>query len=93
MDNELRIKRVKEGIEMLENGVDPVEKWIDLYDWVIPSEELIDHIGLSQKGKDILYINTVWEEGIKNGFKEGGIFDTKIMLHNWKRFLELIEKL
>ena len=89
-NNELRKKRVLEGIAMLEIGKDPSDRMDDDRSG---SVWIIEQIGVSELGCHILYINQPDEYGIKNGFKEGNSCDTKIMLHNWKRFYELIKDL
>ncbi len=91
MDNALRIKRVKEGIKLLEKGIDPADAWG--HEWLIICEELSRNLGLSEKGLDILYVNSPDSEAQKHGFVWSTCFDTVAMLHNWKRFLELIEKM
>lgn len=96
MDNKLRIKRVKEGIKLLENGIDPGKHNShpkQPNERRMGSDWIYEEIGVSKKGCDILYINKPDEEAIKKGFKTGHFFDTAIMLDNWKRFLELIEKI
>ena len=91
MDNKLRIKRVKEGIKLLENGIDP---WTDLVEKKKLSYTV--YFGLKGLGGDLLYNNGHGvDKGVldDHGFIWDDVHDVKIMLHNWKRFLELIEKL
>lgn len=88
MDNKLRIKRVKAGIKLLEKGIDPAIEW-KLY-----CRQFADYLGLSELGASILYANGRPEyEGIMqdNGFFYS--YHGRCLLHNWRRFLELIENL
>jgi hypothetical protein len=96
MDNALRIKRVKEGIKLLEKGHDPAEYWQFM------SSDLQEYIGTSKEGNSILYMNGypwICEEIESHGFigrtetNEITGEDKKVLLHNWKRFLELIENI
>lgn len=89
MDNKLRIERVKEGIKLLEEGIDPTFQRTS--DGVLFASD--SSLELSPKGDELLLVNIATEDAICNGFKSSHMFDTVIMLHNWKRFLELIENL
>lgn len=86
MDNELRKKRVLEGIAMLEKGIDPYPNH-----W----NRGINYYGLSESGGEILFLNGYEFDCIYlNGFKyTEDPYDIKTMLHNWKRFYELIKDL
>lgn len=87
MDNKLRIKRVKDGINLLEKGKVPYED----------SVSIKQALGLSYKGDAILYWNgliSISDQMEANGFKYSfDKDDFNTLLHNWKRFLELIENL
>jgi hypothetical protein len=91
MNNELRKKRVLEGIAMLEKGIDPLfsDGW--------GSKGTEEFLGISYKCYTVLHVND-WsdknhDDFIKHGFKKGGMMETKVLLHNWKRFYELIKDL
>lgn len=87
MDNKLRIKRVKEGIKLLESGIDPAWVWCGSR---LGSQCIKEDIGVNQEGCGLLYVNQLSKEARKHGFKDRG---KSIMLHNWRRFLELIENI
>jgi len=89
MDNELRKKRVLEGIKLLERDIDPAHYWE-------VNSNLDKRLGLSIAGINLLYCNdnlTDCKEFFECGFLESGMFDRRTMLHNWKRFYELIKDL
>ena len=95
MDNALRIKRVKEGIVTIKHGKDPYFMFKGGYD------KYKDFLGISSLGFDILVLNgpvNPQDPEVVEMEKNGFIFNEMCscgdtMLHNWKRFLELIEKL
>jgi len=93
MDNELRKKRVLEGIKLLEQGKDP---------FYIRSHGVCcrDYYGVTWDGFEIIFNNNLLSfskathhDARKHGFKQSTDDHIPTMLHNWKRFYELIEKL
>lgn len=88
MNNKLRKKRVLEGIAMLENEIDPYVNHCS--GWCITC----NYYGISQLGGNILFLNGIDESDAIHGFKySDSPHDLKTMLHNWKRFYELIKDL
>lgn len=83
MDNELRKKRVLEGIAMLGKGVNPINY---IHDTLICGVK--EYLGITWDGFYILN-----GEIAKNGFYKHNGCDQVTMLHNWKRFYELIKDL
>ncbi len=97
--NKIRIKYLKEGIELLEEGIDPI-LIINNDHKGFPWKAYQEKMYLSELGAHILFYNhqSTTNGGIpvnitKHGFIDASCFDKTAMLHNWKRFYELIKDL
>ena len=89
MDNELRKKRVLEGIRHIENGVNPLDNYSSI-------ESIKAEFGLTTRGWYLLDCNGYSGDKndlVKHGFKNALSDNMEAMLHNWKRFYELIKDL
>ena len=85
MKDKTRIERIKDGIILLKDGVDPFRHILSI------GTTYEKYYGVSSIGAVLLCKNVVNDDGIKHGFVNGWHSDLAAMLHNWELFLKLIE--
>ena len=97
MDNNLRIERIKAGISFLERGIMPRNLIFSpcIFYGISSLGNLVLNYNGDKKWNSIgIFVDNLKEQMELHGFVYSeNNSDIEVMLHNWKRFYELIKDL